>query len=318
MTSSGLIAGVVQPFADSQIWTSDSTTAWRISTQEDFFVEIRSTAAALLADTQPAAGNVFRELRYVGTAHQKFAEPFSPSATAALGEARWELQKINNPTGNIWAEVWSSVVGPQGVPIPNTLLATSNTVAASTVGTSFGDVTFTFPGGQQPTLSTGTTYMAVLNGDTPVSVYNHIRARSYLATGNPGNCSMFGTGAGFDRQNHPDTARLFTEQIAPVVFSTVPWTVPLFKIGGRYRSPNVAVALQACIDRVDWTDNLPVGLGFRSGTSTTFGRYATWPRLGHTPPVDLRPALEVFYIPKAVAGATVQNLSVAGANAEEV
>lgn len=89
----------------------------------------------------------------------KAGDTFTPAISANLGSVQAWLSKSGSPTGNAVAKVYAitGTPGTSGVPT-GAALATSDNVDVSTISTSFGFVTFTFSGGAQISLSSGTYY----------------------------------------------------------------------------------------------------------------------------------------------------------------
>lgn len=76
-----------------------------------------------------------------------------------IAAARFYIKKAGSPTGNVVAKVYATSGGvPDGA-----ALATSDNVDVSTLSTSYGYVNFTFSGGNQISLTRGTTYAVVVS-----------------------------------------------------------------------------------------------------------------------------------------------------------
>ena len=92
------------------------------------------------------------------TAKSKLAQSFQIATGTTITEVRLYLKKVGSPTGNLTVKIETDSAGdPSGTPVTN---GTSDTVAASTLSTSYGYISFTFA--TDPSLSATTTYWLVL------------------------------------------------------------------------------------------------------------------------------------------------------------
>lgn len=80
------------------------------------------------------------------------AQQFSCGANKTLWSAKFYLKKVGSPTGNIVFKLYSNSTGPGSV------LATSETLDASNLTTSYALVELLFTGSNAISLSNGTTY----------------------------------------------------------------------------------------------------------------------------------------------------------------
>jgi hypothetical protein len=99
---------------------------------------------------------------YSGYNDGREGQSFACSLTGEIDSVEFYLNKLGSPSGNMYAEIWSHT-GTYGVDgIPLALLATSDAVAASSVGISAGLISFPFSGGERITLSSGSKYCVIL------------------------------------------------------------------------------------------------------------------------------------------------------------
>lgn len=110
-------------------------------------------------------------------------------ASSIITSLVFRLKRVGSPTGNFVAKIYSST-GTYGTDAkPLALLATSDTQTAASLSTTAADITITFSGAQQITLSAATTYIAVLeyaSGDAS----NYV-AVMYTANSYAGNYSFY-------------------------------------------------------------------------------------------------------------------------------
>lgn len=104
------------------------------------------------------------------TTNDKLAQSFEISTASTVSEVDLWLKKVGSPTGNLTVEIQTDSAGePSGTAITN---GTSNTVSASTLTTSFADITFSFA--SNPSLASGTTYWIVLTTADSQSNTNYV------------------------------------------------------------------------------------------------------------------------------------------------
>lgn len=99
--------------------------------------------------------------------NDKLAQGFQIAASANVGSVALWLKKVGSPTGNLTAKIYSNSGGN-----PDTVLGTSATVAASTLSTSYGAITFTFSTPVALTLTTQ--YHIVLETADSASNTNYV------------------------------------------------------------------------------------------------------------------------------------------------
>ena len=104
------------------------------------------------------------------TTNDKLAQSFEISTASPVSEVDLYLKKVGSPTGNLTVEIQTDSAGePSGTAVTN---GTSNTVSASTLTTSFADITFSFA--SNPSLASGTTYWIVLTTADSQSNTNYV------------------------------------------------------------------------------------------------------------------------------------------------
>lgn len=104
------------------------------------------------------------------TTNDKLAQSFEISTATVISEVDLWLKKVGSPTGNLTVEIQTDSAGePSGTAVTN---GTSNTVSASTLTTSFADITFSFS--SNPSLASGTTYWIVLTTADTQSNTNYV------------------------------------------------------------------------------------------------------------------------------------------------
>lgn len=99
--------------------------------------------------------------------YQKLAQGFQSGSAADVGVVDLWLKKVGSPTGNLTAKIYSDSGGN-----PNTLLGTSTNVAASSLGTSYGTISFAFA--SPVNVSTSTQYHLVLETSDSQSNSNYV------------------------------------------------------------------------------------------------------------------------------------------------
>lgn len=82
----------------------------------------------------------------------RVAESFACGVNSTLSSAKFYLKKVGSPTGNIVFKLYSNSTGPGSV------LATSGTMDASSLTTSYALTELLFTGANAISLSNGTTY----------------------------------------------------------------------------------------------------------------------------------------------------------------
>ncbi len=102
----------------------------------------------------------------------KYGEAFSNSSSVVLDSCKFYLKKFGTPSGNTVATIYAITgsLGTTAIPT-GSALATSDIISASTFGTSFSLITFSFSGANRITLSASTNY-AVIFEPTDVGASN--------------------------------------------------------------------------------------------------------------------------------------------------
>lgn len=95
----------------------------------------------------------------------EYGQTFTPGSSMPLDSAKFYLQKVGVPTGNIRAELYrhSGTWGVAGYPTEYTPVAVSDYIDVSTLSTSFSLVNFNFSGINRINLTAGTHYCIVVN-----------------------------------------------------------------------------------------------------------------------------------------------------------
>lgn len=118
----------------------------------------------------------------------KLAQAFQVSKNGTLGIISMQLYKENAPTDNLVCKIYSDSGG-----VPNTLLATSdNTINGAKLTTTPQKIDFTFYT-SDPSVSTGTTYWAVIerSGAVDATNYYHVRVYKHASTNYYANGDMY-------------------------------------------------------------------------------------------------------------------------------
>ena len=122
------------------------------------------------------------------TENDKLAQSFQVTGSQIPTSVDLWLKKVGSPTGNLTVEIQADSAGdPSGTAISN---GTSGTVAASSLGTSYGDINFTF--GTPPSLSGSTTYWLVLKTTDSQSNTNYVEWGADTSTPSYADGSMSG------------------------------------------------------------------------------------------------------------------------------
>lgn len=104
------------------------------------------------------------------TKNDKLAQGIQIDAEAEITSVRLWLKKVGTPTGNLTVKLQTDSAGsPSGTPVTN---GTSDVIAASTLATSYGWITFTFA--INPTLAAATQYHIVLETADTQSNSNYV------------------------------------------------------------------------------------------------------------------------------------------------
>lgn len=146
--------------------SSDAGSTWATFTQ-DFEFEITTSAL---------------------TEYDKLAQSFQVTGAQTVGTVDLWLKKVGSPTGNLTVEIQPDSAGaPSGTAVSN---GTSGTVAASTLTTSYADITFSFA--TPPSLSGSTTYWLVLKTTDSASNTNYVQWGADTSTPGYADGSMSG------------------------------------------------------------------------------------------------------------------------------
>lgn len=133
-------------------------------------VGLRDDDFSLWTEGGTIRDNEFEITTSAVTTNDKLAQSFEISTASTVSEIDLYLKKVGSPTGNLTVEIQTDSAGePSGTAVTN---GTSNTVSASTLTTSFADITFTFS--SNPSLASGTTYWLVLTTSDTQSNTNYV------------------------------------------------------------------------------------------------------------------------------------------------
>ena len=246
-------------------------------------VHVLDTGVVTLVDTAVTqhAGWAIRD-NAVGR-FDKIGQAVEIVTAGTLGFVDFTLDRTGAvAVGNVWAEIYSVDGG-----LADSLLATSDTRAASAVSDTPAVFRFAFSGGEQISLAMGQDIVVVLNADYPVSATENINS-SWNRLAGVGLMQLFGTGIAFDDQNYP---MLDSFRIIPPGPSFVVWVAPTFFTGVSYDTPSFGALLQAYIRNGAYTQGDSFGVlvarsnAFFPGT-TADRRWANFANVTH-PPVQL-------------------------------
>lgn len=122
------------------------------------------------------------------TSYDLLAQSFQVTGAQTVGTITAYLKKVGSPTGNLTVEIQPDSAGaPSGTAVSN---GTSGTVAASTLTTSYADITFSFA--TPPSLSGSTTYWLVLKTTDSASNTNYVQWGADTSTPGYADGSMSG------------------------------------------------------------------------------------------------------------------------------
>lgn len=272
---------VIQVLSPDSIWDPASAgPIWRpasaTGTDTDMDVVVLNVVATTLVDTAVATTHRWG-IRDNATRYLKAGQGVRIVTAGTLGFVDISLDRDGAmAVGNVWAEIYSQ----DGSGLADTLLATSNTRAASAAPTASAPFRFTFSGPEQISLSAAQDIVVVLNGDWPVSASQNIGVGWTRATYSPGTFQLYGTGVSFDDQNYPvmDSFRTILQSAGFVV-----WVAPRFFVGVDYDTPNLATILQGHLNSGNYAQGDPLAFSVAKSDflfpSTTAQRQ--WAQFGH-------------------------------------
>jgi hypothetical protein len=129
-----------------------------------------STNAGSSWTNQAAVDCTFTVTTSAVTPNEKLAQGFQVTDAGTVSSVKLWLKKVGSPTGNLTVKIQTNNAGsPSGSTITN---GTSATVAASSLSTSYGYITFTFS--TPPSLSAATQYHIVLETADSQSNTNYV------------------------------------------------------------------------------------------------------------------------------------------------
>jgi len=169
---------------------------WQASGSDTYVDHLRLVGArdddfSLWTEGGTIRDNEFEITTSAVTTNDKLAQSFEISTASTVSEIDLYLKKVGSPTGNLTVEIQTDSAGePSGTAVTN---GTSNTVSASTLTTSFTDITFSFA--SNPSLASGTTYWLVLTTSDTQSNTNYVLWGSDTSTPSYADGEMLGEDA---------------------------------------------------------------------------------------------------------------------------
>jgi hypothetical protein len=192
---------------------------------------------------------------------QKLGQALTMTASGTLTSGTLRMHRIGAPTSNVWMEVYSMSGG-----LPDTLLATSDTRLASSIGPSGAPdplEVFTFSGGDQIALTSGVQYAFVVTGDWTIDFFNYLNVRMISAvTATDRKAVAFGESRGLDSMNYESSNDLL---LLPIITGspTVAWQPPIFTEDVVYTSPDLSSLVQAWVNRPGYQAGDPILIRWR-------------------------------------------------------
>ena len=169
---------------------------WQASSSNTYIDHLRLVGArdddfSLWTEGGTIRDNEFEITTSAVTTNDKLAQSFQVSSLTPVTEVDLWLKKVGSPTGNLTVEIQTDSAGePSGTAVTND---TSNTVSASTLTTSFGDIAFSFA--SNPSLASGTTYWIVLTTADSQSNTNYVVWGADTSTPSYADGEMYGEDA---------------------------------------------------------------------------------------------------------------------------
>jgi hypothetical protein len=138
-------------------------------------------------DTSGTSGN---ETLYSGATIEG-GQVFTATRTGNITSVTFIMSKFGSPTGNAYARLYAitGTVGSTAVPT-GSLLADSDALDVSTLSTTEGPVTFTFSGGNQYSMTSGTSYGIHVRYSAGSSA-NNVKIKRYFGQSFYGNAYSF-------------------------------------------------------------------------------------------------------------------------------
>lgn len=273
---------VIQALAPDGLWNLPSAgPLWRscsaVGLNTDMDVAVLGVFAGTLADTAVSTTHRWPIRNNGAGRYLKAGQGVRVVTAGTLGFVDISIRRTGAVgAGNIWAEVYSQ----DGAGLADTLLATSNTRAASAAPAVTAPFRFTFSGLDQIALAAGQDIVVVLNGDYPVSATQNIAAGWTRAGYGPGTFQLFGTGVSFDDQNYPMQESFRTALPSP---GFVVWIAPKFFVGVDYDTPSLVGILQNHLLSGSYAQGDPLAFAvFRSAFLFPSGTaQRQWAQVGH-------------------------------------
>lgn len=132
--------------------SSDGTKAGLLHRAKDYFLDESNTTIASQSNLRDGAGQTKR------------AQTFDTDVTGPCEKIEWKIGRVGAVTGRVWVSIYATAAGlPTGA-----ALKTSDKIDASAISASLTQA-IVFPFRDPATLTAGTTYAAVLEGDFAIS-----------------------------------------------------------------------------------------------------------------------------------------------------
>jgi len=240
--------------------------AWRAMLWGRFKVILRNSPSSIITDTLPSiATNGAWAIRWQnnsagGVMNDQMAQRITLGASpGVLGSAQLQLNRVGAPAGNMQVQI-AAVTTVNGLTVPGSILASSNTITASSIPLTPGLVTFNFSGANQISLPANTDVFLILRSTLPYNVdgTNFINWHQQRAFFGAGGGRHYGTGVDFDFQNFPGAADVYQVQSVEGLTPTVPWDTPPFTAGNTYQSPDLTALVQHAVSRPTYNDGGPI------------------------------------------------------------
>lgn len=125
------------------------------------------------------------------TPYTRLGQSFTGS-NGIINSAKFYILRSGNPSGNLYAKIYTHYGTFGTSSVPGTLIATSDAISTSSVGTSISLVTFTFSGAEKIALTEGTKYVLTIELIGTSDSSNKISvADDYPTLSHSGNASRY-------------------------------------------------------------------------------------------------------------------------------
>jgi hypothetical protein len=259
---------------DGPLDGSRVVTGWNSQAWADFDTRVRDTSPADVIDTHGAAASGLQwGQKWVDASipsfapnvrYQRIAQRLQAPSNFTLGSVVLKLGRLGTPTGNLFVDILANVPATNQ-PDDSTVLATSDAVLASSIAAVAGDVTFTFSGGDQIALTSGTVFHAVLRNEYAPSstdfVFWNWSSQFFGGPYTLGEGWIYGDGVGCDDNNFPGNADVSVFRSGPRDTNLdVPWTIPAFVAGLTYTTPDISGIVQDQVSSPLYADGGAIGV----------------------------------------------------------